>query len=171
MRKGEAAPEATPRQAEAAPCACRDTLGNPVDLNEFVFIPRYNLKASAGHGASTDGEKPVFSMAFRKYWIDNYLRADPHDLSVISVKGDSMKGVLEDRDVILLNHAERNPSAGLYVLRLDGDLIVKQVQRLPGGILRVTSANTAYEAFDVDINHLPTDFEIIGKVVWFGRQI
>ncbi|KZE34577.1 XRE family transcriptional regulator [Crenobacter luteus] len=171
MRKEEAAPEAAPRRAAPSPCACLDTLGNPVDLDEFVFVPRYNLKASAGHGASTEGEKPVFSMAFRKYWVDNYLRADPHDLSVISVKGDSMKGVLEDRDVILLNHAERNPGAGLYVLRLDGDLIVKQVQRLPGGILRVTSANTTYEAFEVDINNLPADFEIIGKVVWFGRQI
>jgi phage repressor protein C with HTH and peptisase S24 domain len=32
------------------PCACTDTLGNPVDLDEFVFIPRYNLKAAAGHG-------------------------------------------------------------------------------------------------------------------------
>ncbi|MCB6182351.1 helix-turn-helix domain-containing protein [Leeia sp. TBRC 13508] len=149
-----------------------DTTGNKVDLSEFVFIPRFDLQASAGHGALTsDNEKPVFTMAFRKYWIDNYLRADPKNLSVISVHGDSMEGVLNDRDVILLNHADTNAVGGLYVLRVDGNLIVKRVQRIPGGKLRVVSANEAYEPFEVDINNPPDDFAVIGKVVWFGRML
>lgn len=152
-------------------CVCLDTLGNPVDLDEFVFIPRYNLKAAAGHGATTEGEKPMFSMAFRRYWVENYLRATPTDLSVISVKGDSMEGVLNDRDVILLNTSDTQASSGLYVLRVDGDLVVKRVQRLPGGVLRVISANEAYATFDVDLNNPPADFGVIGRVVWFGRQI
>lgn len=155
----------------ALPCVCHDTLGNPVDLEEFVFIPRYNLQAAAGHGAATDGEKPLFSMAFRKYWIEHYLRANPADLSVISVKGDSMEGVLNNRDVILLNRADTQATSGLYVLRVDGDLVVKRVQRLPGSKLRVTSANEAYEPFEVDLNNSPEDFAVIGRVVWFGRQI
>lgn len=150
---------------------CKDTLGNDIDVEEFAFIPRYNLQAAAGYGASADGEKPLFSMAFRKYWISNYLHVDPHDLSVISVKGDSMEGVLNQRDVILINHAENQPGSGLYVLRMDGDLIVKMVQRLPGGVLKVTSANSLYEPFDIDLNNMPTDVEVVGRVVWFGRQI
>lgn len=171
MKKGADAAEVAIGLRAADSCECLDTLGNPVDLGEFVFIPRYNLQAAAGYGASTDGEKPVFSMAFRKYWIDNYLRADPHNLSVISVTGDSMEGVLNQRDVILVNHAECNPGAGLFVVRMDGDLIVKRVQRLPGNKLEVSSANEAYKPFEVDMNNLPEDFEIIGRVVWFGRQI
>lgn len=170
MRKGETL-AAAPRPAMPVASAVQDTLGNPVDLDEFVFVPRYNLQAAAGYGASTDGEKPVFSMAFRKYWITNYLHADPKDLSVISVKGDSMEGVLNQRDVILVNHAECNPGSGLYVVRLDGDLIVKLLQRLPGGRLTVNSANAAYHPFEVDLNNPPDDFEVIGRVVWFGRQI
>lgn len=159
-----------PAHARCSPTRL-DTLGAPVDLEEFVFIPRYNLQAAAGHGASADGEKPLFSMAFRKYWISNYLHVDPHDLSVISVKGDSMEGVLNQRDVILINHADNQPGSGLYVLRMDGDLIVKMVQRLPGGVLKVTSANSLYEPFDIDLNNMPTDVEVVGRVVWFGRQI
>ncbi|MGE8356395.1 MAG: XRE family transcriptional regulator, partial [Microvirgula sp.] len=143
---------------EVEPCLCLDTLGSPVDLDEFVFVPRYNLQASAGHGAASDGEKPVFTMAFRRYWIVNYLRADPHDLSVISVKGDSMEGVLNDRDVILINRSDTQATGGLFVLRIDGDLVVKRVQRLPGALLKVTSANEAYEPFTVDINNPPSDF-------------
>ncbi|MEQ6292575.1 helix-turn-helix transcriptional regulator [Vogesella sp. GCM10023246] len=169
MRKGDAV--TAPSSMGMTSCPCEDTLGNPVDLGEFVFIPRYNLQAAAGHGAATDGEKPLFSMAFRKYWIEHYLRANPADLSVISVKGDSMEGVLNNRDVILLNRADTQASGGLYVLRLDGDLVVKRVQRLPGNRLRVSSANEAYAPFEVDMNDTPSDFAVIGRVVWFGRQI
>ncbi|MCG9059443.1 helix-turn-helix transcriptional regulator [Laribacter hongkongensis] len=166
---------AAPTQAESprseVDCPCLDTLGNPVNLQDFVFIPRYNLKASAGHGLDANGEKPIFSMAFRRYWIDNFLRIDPHDLSVLSVKGDSMEGVLNDRDVILVNHADNTPKDGLYVLRIDGDLVVKRVQRLPAGKLAIISANEAYITFDIDPNDLSQDFAIIGRVVWFGRQL
>ena len=35
-----------------------DTLGNPVDLREFVFIPRYSVEAAAGHGQAVNDEKP-----------------------------------------------------------------------------------------------------------------
>lgn len=150
--------------------AVADTRGNAVDLAEFVFIPRYNLQAAAGHGAAVEDEAPMFSMAFRRYWIEHYLHASPADLAVISVKGDSMEGVLNNKDVILLNTADNQPTSGLYVLRVEGDLIVKRVQRLPGGLLRVISANEAYPTFDVDLNSPPADFDIIGRVVWYGRQ-
>jgi phage repressor protein C with HTH and peptisase S24 domain len=153
------------------PHICCDTLGNPVDLSEFVFIPRYNLRAAAGHGAAVAGEKPMFSISFRRYWIDNYLRIDPKDLSVLSVKGDSMEGVLNDRDVILVNHADTSPTSGLYVLRIDGDLLVKRVQKLIGGRIEVKSANEAYSPFVVDTNAPGGDFAVIGRVVWFGRQL
>ncbi|BBF86309.1 probable transcription regulator [Aquitalea magnusonii] len=113
----------------------------------------------------------MFTMSFRKYWIENYLRVDPKDLSVLSVKGDSMEGVLNDRDVILVNHADTHLTSGLYVLRVDNDLIVKRVQKLPGAKLRVLSANEAYDPFEIDMNSPDVDFSVIGRVVWFGRQI
>ena len=174
--KGEMFLDGTPGKldSDAVPvnsCSCTDTLGNPVDLEEFVFIPRYNLKAAAGHGAAVAGEKPMFSMSFRRYWIDNFLRIDPKDLSVLSVKGDSMEGVLNDRDVILVNHADTSPTTGLYVLRIEGDLLVKRVQKLIGGRLKILSANESYEPFEVDTNNPGGDFAVVGRVVWFGRQL
>ena len=150
---------------------CLDTLGNPVDLSEFIFIPRYNIKASAGHGAAIISEDPMFSMAFRRYWVENYLRVDPISLAVWSIKGDSMFGVLNDRDVILINLADRQPGTGLYVMRIDGDIIAKRVQRLPGSKLLVMSANEAYHPFEVDLNDPAADVEVLAKIVWYGRQI
>lgn len=150
-----------------------DTLGHPVDLEEFVFIPRYDIDASAGHGAWPDNESPCFTMAFRRYWVENHLRVDPAKLSVITVKGDSMEGVLNNRDVILINHADVKPVGAIYVLRLDGDLIVKRVQPLPNNKLELKSANEAYTSYIIDQSDLKdsSEFAIIGRVVWFARQI
>lgn len=147
-----------------------DTLGNPVDLSEFIFVPRYNVAAAAGHGAAVYAERPLFCMAFRKYWIDNYITKQPEKLSVITVKGDSMEGVLNHGDNILVNHAETEPRDGLYVLRIGNDLFVKRVQRIPGKLL-VTSANPHYAPFEIDLADTQDDTAIIGRVEWYGRSI
>lgn len=150
---------------------CVDSLGNPVDINDYVFIPRYNVKAAAGSGHYNQDHKSTLRMAFRRYWVDNYLRANPKDLSVISVKGDSMTGVLEDGDTILVNHAKNRPDNGLYVVRINDALVVKRIQSMPGGKLLFTSANEAYAPFEIDLRDESNDVQVVGKVEWFGRQI
>jgi len=157
--------------SEAPKATATDTLGNPVDIDEFVFIPRYDIQAAAGHGRLAGNEKPMFAMAFRRDWIENYVTRSTKNLSVISVKGDSMEGVLNDGDSILINHGETTPRDGLYVLRINENLLVKRLQVMPGGIINVISANDAYPTFEIDLNHLTDDVAIIGRVEWFGRSI
>lgn len=147
-----------------------DTLGNPVNLDEFVFIPRYDVYAAAGHGYPAEDDKPLFCMAFRRYWIENYVTCQLDKLSVIAVKGDSMEGVLNHGDNILVNHAETTPRDGLYVIRIDNDLFVKQIQKLPGKLL-VKSSNPAYEPFEIDLNDDSQNVAIIGRVEWYGRTV
>ncbi|WP_291830909.1 helix-turn-helix transcriptional regulator [Candidatus Symbiopectobacterium sp. PLON1] len=159
------------QETQSATPPIQDVLGNDVDLEEFVFIPRYDVRAAAGYGAINDSEAPRFPMAFRRYWIKNHLNADPHHLFVITVDGSSMNGTLNDGDSILVNGADTDPKEGIYVLRVDGHLLAKLVQRIPGGLLKVSSTNSAYEPFTVDMNNQPEDFATIGRVVWFGRTI
>ena len=149
----------------------RDTLGNPVDLSEFVFIPRYNVRASAGNGFPVGNEEPLFPMAFRRFWIEHYLNANPKDLSVIKVRGDSMEPVLCNNDNILVNHAKRKPGNGLFVVRIGGELVVKYTQIMPGSKLLLKSANEIYEPFELDVAEPDADVEIVGRVEWFGRQV
>ncbi len=148
-----------------------DVLGNVVDADEFIFVPRYNVSAAAGYGAWNDDETPMYTVSFRRYWVTHYLRTDPRNLSVISVYGDSMEGVLNDKDVILINHEDRDPREGIYVLRIDGQLLVKRVQILPGSNLYISSTNPAYKPFTVSLADFSEDFAIIGKVVWYGRML
>ena len=157
--------------SEAPKATATDTLGNPVDIDEFVFVPRYDIQAAAGHGQLVGNEQPMFAMAFRRYWIENYVTRDIKNLSVISVKGDSMEGVLNDGDTILINHGQTTPRDGLYVLRLNENLLVKRLQLIPGGIVNVISANEAYPTFEIDLKNPTDDVAIIGRVEWFGRSI
>lgn len=151
--------------------AIYDVIGKPVDIDEFVFIPRYNIDVSAGHGSMPDDEESHLVIAFRKYWIINYLNANPKDLSVLRIKGDSMQGVLNNGDNILINRRKNKPQDGLYVLRIDGSLFAKRLQILPDNKLLIKSANKEYESFTVDLKTPPDDFKIIGSIEWFGRQI
>lgn len=169
-KAGSAASTSSLKTKESDNPIVLDTLGNPVNLDEFVFIPRYDINASAGNGFPIYTENPLFCMAFRRYWIENYVTTQIEKLSVITVKGDSMEGVLNHGDNILVNHADTNPRDGLYVLRINNDLIVKRVQALPGRLL-VKSANPEYEPFEINLNHEQQDVAIIGRVEWFGRTI
>ena len=157
--------------SEAPKATATDTLGNPVDIDEFVLVPRYDIQTAAGHGQLVGDEQPMFAMAFRRYWIENYVTRDIKNLSVISVKGDSMEGVLNDGDTILINHGQTMPRDGLYVLRLNENLLVKRLQLIPGGIVNVISANEAYPTFEIDLKNPTDDVAIIGRVEWFGRSI
>ena len=50
-----------------------------------------------------------------------------------------------------------------------GDII--RIQPLPGGRLQVSSANESYLPFELDFGQIGQDVAIVGRVLWFGRQI
>ncbi|WP_052486019.1 helix-turn-helix transcriptional regulator [Ralstonia solanacearum] len=140
---------------------------------EFVYIPRYNVDASSGAEQWIDNrEKAAFTMAFRRYWVEKHLNANPRDLSVISINGDSMAPLLQERDNILINHALTAINDGIYVLRVDKQVLVKRTQRLSKDKLLLISENPAYKPIEWDFGNADqTDWAIIGRVVWCGRQM
>lgn len=150
-----------------------DVKGRPVDIDEFVFIPLYDVALSAGHGAWADDIPPKSTLAFRRDWLEAFVTTDFDNLSVVMVKGDSMAGVLNDKDAILVDHSRTEASDGLYALRIGNEIFVKRVQRLPHA-LRITSANPEYDPFEVPLQNgdsSDNSVSIIGKVVWLGRAL
>lgn len=150
-------------------------LMNQVDEEHgrYDALPLYEIRASAGHGAEISSEKVVDSLAFKRDWIRNTLNAKPEDLALIYVKGESMEPTLKAGDVIMIDKrgAETVLNDGIYVLRLDGSLMVKRLQRLPDRKVRVGSDNPAYQSFEIELDKPPSDLAIIGRVVWSGRHM
>ncbi|MDF7676258.1 helix-turn-helix transcriptional regulator [Neisseriaceae bacterium ESL0693] len=151
--------------------AVRDTLGQLVDVEDFIYVPKYDIEAAAGAGQLVNDEQPVFTMAFRKDWIHQLVDSAVDGLSVISVKGDSMAGVLNDGDSILVQHMNTIRRDGLYVLRMNESLLVKRLQLMPGNVINVISANDAYPSFEIHLDKDSDNVQVIGKVVWFGRYL
>jgi phage repressor protein C with HTH and peptisase S24 domain len=141
--------------------------------DQYSYVPLYDVRASAGHGAVVDQELVVDSLAFKSDWIRMTLGATPSDLYLIKVEGESMEPTLRPGDVILVDHraAASVPRDGIYVLRMDSSLLVKRLQRLPGGVVKVTSDNPAYEPFVIQRETSADDLVIIGRVVWCGRRM
>ena len=150
-------------------------LGGPARQPEvakgLIAISRFDIRASAGPGAFTDGETPVAHLGFDHRFLKQLCGADPADLSIIRVRGDSMFPSLADGDDIMVDRslAGRRVQDGIYVLRRDDALTVKRIAVHPGSRrLTISSDNTAYPSWpDCD----PADVDVIGRVVWAGRKI
>ncbi len=140
---------------------------------EYALIPLYDVRAAAGHGAVVEEERIIDSLAFKRRWVRQELNANPADLYLIYVDGESMEPTLCSRDVILVDrrNAQEVHHDGIYVLRMDGSLLVKRLQRLPGRQVKVTSDNPAYEPFNISLETPGEDLAIIGRVVWTGRRM
>ncbi|RYE00909.1 MAG: S24 family peptidase, partial [Sphingomonadales bacterium] len=86
--------------------------------------------------------------------------------SMIAVQGDSMSPLLEDGDEILVDGDQRavKGRGGVFVLRLDGELMVKRLRPAVGGV-ELISDNPAYPVRFV------RDVEVLGRVAWLGRAL
>jgi transcriptional regulator with XRE-family HTH domain len=138
-----------------------------VDLaDDFVVIQTLGITASAGNGVlnGPEAEYNLGGLCFSRSWLTRR-KLSAASLKVIEVKGASMQGVLEDGDSVLIDMQDIVPRSGyIYVLRQGSELLAKHCQLLPGGVLRVSSANPQYAPYDVELDKT-ADVTIIGRVV------
>ena len=143
------------------PAAAADHLSS-----EFVVIPVLGVRAAAGIGMLNEpsAEYRVGGLCFSRSWLASRGLSAQH-LRVIQVRGASMDKVLAHGDQVLIDQSDTQPRSGfVYVIRQGDELLVKYCQLLPGGILRVSSANQDFAPYDVDLNKTP-DVAIVGRVV------
>ena len=139
-------------------------------LPAVVAVPRLSLGASAGAGSLDEDERTAGVMAFDAQWL-RHLGVRPQRVSIIRVDGESMAPTLNDGDDIMVDHEDDADRLrdGVYVLRLDGVLMVKRVAMGPlRGRSSVLSDNPHYPDWtDID----PAMVTIVGRVVWTGRRL
>ncbi len=133
---------------------------------EFATIPLYNVEACAGDGSYIEREEIATQLSFRRDWIHRDIHANPADLHLIYVRGDSMEPDLHDGEIVMVDtsFANRVPRDGIYVVQIDHQVAVKRLQRLPGDQVKVMSSNRAYEPFTAHLGD--GELKVIGKVIW-----
>lgn len=137
---------------------------------EFAMIPGYNIQVSAGHGAINGEEQPTRYLAFRYKWL-KYRGFNENDLAVVFAKGDSMEPTITNNNSLLIHtKIESILDGGIYVIRQDDTLLVKRVQRLLDGNLKLISDNVAYEPMILTKDSFES-LDVVGQVVWIAKDI
>lgn len=134
------------------------------------LVPVYDIRASAGHGALVaDFESVEYTLAFPPDYLRSITRANPRDLAIIGVKGDSMHPTLNDDDIVMVDLGKTSLGYdGLFVLRFDGALHVKRISRSRPGHVSVISDNRANYP---PVEYRANDVEVVGKVIWKGGKV
>lgn len=133
-------------------------------MADYAFVPLYDAQCSAGHGAWNEGCQVLTYISFTRYSLRKQ-GLTPEHLSAIRVDGDSMEPVLHSGDTVLVDHTRTTiEGEGIYVVRLDGHLYAKRLQRNFDGVA-VLSANPAYREVVVPRERID-ELEIIGRAVW-----
>lgn len=133
---------------------------------DYLPVPRLPLGASAGPGAFAAEEQPFGSFGFSADWLREQ-GLDPATLSLIAVVGDSMEPLLRDGDEILVARLDRPWHDGVHVVRIEGTVLVKRIQRSGQGMILLHSENPAYGP----IEHRQDEVDIIGRVVWKSGRL
>jgi phage repressor protein C with HTH and peptisase S24 domain len=144
---------------------------SPYGISEdFALVPRYNVQASMGGGADIQSEQVVDHLAFKRSWLkDMDLQAD--SLALITAEGDSMIPTIKDGCLMLVDTRKHTTiKDGIYVLRWDGALMAKRLQKLLDGAILVKSDNSIYQEIKAEKDQIEL-LNIVGKVVWTGSTV
>ena len=137
---------------------------------EFALVAGYNIQVSAGHGAFPACEKPTRHLAFRHKWL-RFRGLRVKDLVLVFVKGDSMEPTISDNDTVMVDMSQRSLIDGaLFVIRVNCHLVVKRVQTLLNRNIKLISDNKEYAPEELKPEEM-ADLEVIGRVVWVGKDV
>lgn len=133
----------------------------------FIYVPLYDVEASAGHGTLVHSEQVIDFLAFKEQFITRELGLNPKHILLIKAIGDSMNPTIRAGALLLVNSSvTKVRNDGIYVIRQNSDLLVKRIQNMMDGQLKVRSDNPEYEPLMVASEAL----DILGEVVWGGQK-
>lgn len=144
--------------------------------DSYARIPAYPVEASAGDGATAVDVAPDGALAFRKDWLSKHgISLD--NATLLRARGDSMEPIIWDGDLLLIDRsrttinasAKKTRQKAVYVVELEGQLLVKTLRRPSEDRIILISENVAgYDPTELRGRELNA-LRIVGKVVWWGH--
>jgi phage repressor protein C with HTH and peptisase S24 domain len=138
-----------------------------LDWDQFVLLPHRAEAAAAGSVTPPDPSGTEW-VALRHDWVRAVCKVEPNDLALETATGESMTPTIRDGNTLLIDTTDRTfRNFGVYVLEVNGQRLVKRVQRKHDGSLVLISDNSAYQPDIVD-KASADDVLVVGRVVWSG---
>lgn len=115
------------------------------DGREFLLLPRYDVRVSAGGGSIIHSEQIVDYLAFNRIWYEREIGIPSGQVMLFEVHGDSMVPDLQDRELVFVHTAINSvASNGIYVLLHGEHLLIKKVSVRMDGKIEIKSSNESY---------------------------
>lgn len=140
----------------------------PPLADDFVLVPRYDVRAAGGAGAIVHSEQIVDHLAFKREWLRQQGLVAGRS-ALIEATGDSMLPTIAAGDLVLVALDQATVSDGVHVLRRGNSLIVKRLQLLQTGELQIISDNSSYASETIAPERV-SNVQILGRVRWVGRN-
>ena len=131
------------------------------DKDTYEII-RLDLRASAGHGIQN------FHTQETLVTIDRSLfprPVSPQNLRIVPVVGGSMEPTIPDASHIVIDITQNDRIDGIYVIRLDDNIMVKRLQFNLDATVEIISDNPRYATQHYDPTQTQVNFEIIGRKI------
>ncbi len=141
--------------------------GSASSTADYAYVPLYDARCSAGSGAWNERSRVLVELSFTRYSLRKK-GLGVSELACLRVGGDSMTGLLEDGDTVMIDLSRNTLSdEGIYVVMLDDHLYAKRLQRQFDGSVLIISHNKEYQPMTVPKDRL-AELHIVGRVVWAG---
>ena len=134
---------------EISPRLGRDNENKPPKSQPgYVGFELLDVQASAGNGlAAQDFHSVIENINVLESWANTALGGDLSRIRLISARGTSMQGTVENGDVLFVDASVRAYDGdGIYVISRSGDVQVKRLQKLHGEVLAIISDNKHFDS-------------------------
>lgn len=136
--------------------------------DRFVFFPKLEYRWSCGNGGPDHDsvEATDKTLPFTTSWVQRE-GWSPKTHFTMRAAGDSMEPTIQDKAPVVVDISEAGKvvrSGSIYAIKIDGEPLLKRLDKLPGGRVRVRADNPSpsYAAFEVDEGQI----EVVGRAVW-----
>lgn len=138
---------------------------------EFVLLPKYDVRASAGGGLVPLSDEPPERIAFGRDWLAQF-RGASKNLGLLTADGDSMYPTIPNGALMLVDFDATRPLDGaIFVFEIDGAMLVKRLQVRFDKSLVLISDNATHYPPQTITGEAGRDFAIRGRVLWIGRPL
>ena len=138
------------------------------EWSDVVEISSIEIEESVSGNMLVSHDHDTKPYYFRSDWVNKKLHARPEDLRTVFVNGDGMGATMQQGDMLLINITRKVPNPpGLFVIFDGMGPVVKRLEMVSTGCVRVISDNSQYSPYERELSEL----NIVGKVVWLAREL
>ncbi len=160
-------PDAPPDFVQTSTPVAYAPQSGPGGNGYFDFVPMAEAKLSAGGGHVVISEQYGELYAFRKDWL-RAVASSVSKIVLMTVEGESMTPTISDGDTVMVDMGRtRIKSGSIFAIGIDATVIIKRLEYLVNGRIRIISDNRQeYAPYDAEAKEI----RIIGEVIWCAKQ-